>query len=316
MTGCQTRRSSLGCASIRSVLALVHSITSLQTYNEDPIIETTFLTVFFALGAAAAWGTGDFTGGVVSRRIGTFHTMLIPYAVSFVILVSTAVIRGEPFSNRSDLIWGAIAGILVMAGYGFLLRGFASGRMGIVAPVSGVLATAIPVLFAIFTEGLPRGLQLLGFGLALISIWMLSRPEKFGSRPDGLGMALLAGLGFGGFFTALAQVSANAVFWPLAVGRLTACLLMITFAVSTRRSIVPLAPPLALLGVLGLLDVGGNLFFLLAVQTGRLDVAAVLASLYPAVTAVLAWLLAKEQMTRLQAVGAAVAVLAIALITV
>jgi len=242
--------------------------------------------------------------------------MLSPYFVSFIILVSTAVLRGEQFSRPVDLMWGALAGILVMAGYGFLLRGFASGRMGIVAPVSGVLATAIPVIFAAFTEGLPRGLQLLGFVLALVSIWMLSRPEKFGSRPEGLGMALLAGLGFGGFFTVLDQVSERAIFWPLAAGRLTACVLMVAFAASTRRSLIPQDPPLALLGLLGLLDVGGNLFFLLAVQTGRLDVAAVLASLYPAITAILAWVITKEHIARLQIIGAVLAVLAIALITI
>ncbi len=165
--------------------------------------------------------------------------MLIPYGVSFIILVSAAMIRREPFSQPADLMWGALAGILVMAGYGFLLRGFAIGRMGIVAPVSGVLATAIPVIFAAFTEGLPRGLQLLGFGLAIVSIWMHSRPEKSGGRPAGLGMAILAGVGFGGFFIALDQVGARAVFWPLAAGRLTACVLLVAYAFSTRRSLIP-----------------------------------------------------------------------------
>ena len=275
-----------------------------------------FVTAVFALCAAAAWGSGDFTGGIVARRIGIFHSMLIPYFLSFIILVSTALLRREPFSGPADLMWGALAGVLVMAGYGFLLNGFAHGRMGIVAPVSGVLATAIPVIFSAFTEGLPRGLKLMGFGLALVSIWMLSRPEKFGSRPEGLGLALLAGAGFGGFFTALDQVGENAVFWPLAAGRLTAFVLMVAFALSTRQSLIPRVPPLGLLALLGLLDVGGNLFFLLAVQTGRLDVAAVLASLYPAVTAILAWVITKEHMARLQVIGAAVAVLAIALITI
>ena len=85
--------------------------------------------------------------------------MLIPYVISFVILMSTAMIRGEQFPQPADLMWGALAGVLVMAGYGFLLNGFASGRMGIVAPVSGVLATAIPVIFSAFSEGLPRGLR-------------------------------------------------------------------------------------------------------------------------------------------------------------
>jgi drug/metabolite transporter (DMT)-like permease len=242
--------------------------------------------------------------------------MLIPYIISFVILASTAVLRHEPFSGPTDLMWGALAGLLVMAGSVFLLQGFANGRMGIVASVSGVLAAAIPVIFAAFTEGLPRGLQSLGFGLGLASIWMLSRPERFGGRPTGLGMALLAGAGFGGFFTALDQVGESAVFWPLAAGRLTAFVLMVVFAFSTRRLLIPHAPPLILLGLLGLLDVGGNLFFLLAVQTVRLDVAAVLTSLYPAVTVILAWLITKEHLTRLQVIGAAVAVAAIALITI
>lgn len=128
-------------------------------------------------------------------------------------------------------------------------------------------------------------------------------------------MAILAGVGFGGFFTALDQVGESAVFWPLAAGRLTACVIMVAFAFSVRRPLIPQVPPFALLGLLGLLDVGGNLLFLLAVQTGRLDVAAVLASLYPAITTILAWLITKERMTRLQVIGAVVAVMAIALIT-
>jgi drug/metabolite transporter (DMT)-like permease len=202
-----------------------------------------------------------------------------------------------------------------MVGLGFLLRGFAAGRMGIVAPVSGVLATAIPVIFAALTEGLPRELQLVGFGLALVSIWLLSRPERLNGRPAGLGMALLAGLGFGGFFTALGQVGESAVFWPLVAGRLAACTLMVAFALSTRRPVVPQGAPLRLLVLAGLLDIAGNLFFLLAVQSGRLDVVSVLGSLYPAVTAILARLITREHMARLQAIGVAVAVLAIGLIT-
>jgi drug/metabolite transporter (DMT)-like permease len=203
-----------------------------------------------------------------------------------------------------------------MVGLGFLMRGFVTGRMGIVAPVSAVLAAAIPVIFTAVTEGLPQQLQLLGFGLALISIWMLSRPERFGSRPAGLGMALLAGLGFSGFFIALDQVSQSAVFWPLVAGRLAACTVMAVIALSTRRSLIPSPFPLGLLVLAGILDVAGNLFFLLAMQLGRMDVTAVLGSLYPAVTAILAWLLTKEHMARPQMLGVAIAVLAIVMITI
>jgi drug/metabolite transporter (DMT)-like permease len=209
-----------------------------------------------------------------------------------------------------------LAGLFGMAGFAFLLRGFATGRMGIVAPVSAVLATALPVIFAMFSEDLPRQLQLVGFGLALVSIWLLCRPEKLVGRPAGLGMAVLAGLGFGSFFIALDQIGENAIFWPLAVGRLAACASVLAYALFMRRLFIPEISQLGLLILLGFLDVGGNLFFLLAVQTGRLDVAAVLASLYPAVTAILARLIAREHMTRLQVFGLGVAILAIVLITI
>jgi drug/metabolite transporter (DMT)-like permease len=155
----------------------------------------------------------------------------------------------------------------------------------------------------------------MGFGLALISIWFLSRPEKLGGNPAGLGMALLAGLGFGGFFTALDQISEDAIFWPIAAGRLAACAAMVLFTLGTSGALLPKSAPFGPLILLGVLDVGGNLFFLLAVQTGRLDVAAVLASLYPGVTALLAWWIAKEHMAALQVFGLALAILSIVLIT-
>ncbi|MGD8750975.1 MAG: DMT family transporter [Anaerolineales bacterium] len=278
-------------------------------------MDISFLAAIFALSAAIAWGSGDFIGGLAARRVGPFRTVLISYTVGLLALVITALARSEQFPPPADLVWGALAGLLGMVGLGFLLRGFTTGRMGIVAPVSAMLAAAIPVVFAAFAEGLPRELQLLGFGLALISIWLLSRPEPLGGRPAGLGEALLAGLGFGGFFIALGQIGESTVFWPLVAGRLTGCGLMAAFAITTRRPVIPPQLPLGLLVLAGTLDVGGSLFFLLAVQSGRLDVAAVLGSLYPAVTAILAWLITREHMTGLQVIGVAVAVLAIVLIT-
>jgi drug/metabolite transporter (DMT)-like permease len=273
------------------------------------------LTAAFALTAATAWGSGDFTAGLATRRVGPFHTVLISYAVGLVTLTIVALARLERLPPLPDLMWGALGGLSGVIGLGFLLRGFATGRMGIVAPVSAMLATIIPVVFAAFTEGLPRSIQLLGFGLALVSVWMLSRPDRLGGRPAGLGAGLLAGIGFAGFFIALDQVGAGAVFWPLVAGRLVTCVLLVTLALFTRRPLLPPLSPLRLLALAGILDVGGNLFFLLATQTGRLDVAAVLVSLYPAVTALLARLIAREHLARLQVIGVAVAVVAIVFIT-
>jgi len=278
-------------------------------------INAAVIAAVFALSAAIAWGSGDFTGGLVARRIGAFHAVLISYTVGLFALTAVALARSERLPPASDLMWGALAGLFGMLGLACLMRGFAIGRMGIVSPVSAVLATAIPVIFTAFKQGLPREMQLVGFGLALVSIWLLSRPERLGGRPAGLAMALLAGLGFGGFFTAIGQVGASAVFWPLVAGRLAACVLMVIFALFTRRPLLPPQFSLKLPALSGILDVSGNLLFLLAIQSGRLDVTAVLGSLYPALTAMLAWLISREPMARVQMIGLAVAILAIALIT-
>jgi drug/metabolite transporter (DMT)-like permease len=278
-------------------------------------MESTLLAALAALAAAATWGSGDFTGGMAARRAGPFHAVLISYSVGLLALVVTALARREALPPSADLIWGAVAGLAGTVGLGFLFRGFATGRIGIVSPVSAVLATAIPVSVSALTEGLPRQLQLVGFGVALAGIWLLSRPVPFGGRPAGLGMALLSGMGFGCFFTALGQVSDASFVWPLVAGRLVSCTLMAAFALTTRRPLVPPGAPLGLLTLAGVLDVGGNLFFLVAIQSGRLDVTSVLASLYPAFTTLLARAIAGEHMARLQAAGVAATVLAIMLIT-
>jgi uncharacterized membrane protein len=278
-------------------------------------LSTPFLAAALALTAASCWGAGDFTGGLATRRSDAFRTVLIAYSVGMVVLIIVALARAEAIPSIADLGWGALAGLSGMVGVGFLFRGFATGRMGIVAPVSAVLTSAIPVIFNGLTEGLPDSLQLAGFGVALVGVWLLSRPEPLGGRPAGLGMAVMAGLGFAGFFITLSQVGENAVFWPLVAGRVVPLAVMGAFALVTRRPLLLNQSPLRLLALSGTLDVAGNLFFLLAVQNGRLDITAVLGSLYPAVTAVLARLTIKEHLTRLQMLGLVAAVLAIVLIT-
>jgi uncharacterized membrane protein len=278
-------------------------------------LNTPYLAALCALTAATCWGSADFSGGLATRRSDAYRSVLISYSVGLIALTIIALARGEAFTNAADLGWGAVAGLSGMLGLVFLFRGFAAGRMGIVAPVSAVLATAIPVIFNALTEGLPDNLILAGFGVAIAGIWLLSRPEELGMRPVGLGMAIVAGLGFGGFFIALDQIGSTAVFWPLVAGRVASCLVLIVFILATRQPLQLRQTPFKLLTLAGLLDAAGNLFFLLAVQNGRLDIAAVLASLYPAVTAILARLTIKERMTRLQMIGVSAAMLAIVLIT-
>ncbi len=269
----------------------------------------------FALTAATCWGAGDFSGGLASRRSDPFRSVLFIYSIGLVALLVVAVASSDPVPPLADFAWGALAGLFGLVGILLLFQGFAAGRMGIVAPVSGVLATALPVAFNAVTQGLPGSLQLVGFVVALVGIWLLSRPERLGGRPAGLGLAVLAGLCFGSFFITLDQVSHASMFWPLIAGRAASCAAMLIFAWFARRPLPVHDLPWGLFSLAGILDVAGNVFFLLAIQNGRLDVAAVLGSLYPAFTAILARLTIKETVTRLQIVGVTAAMLAIVLIT-
>jgi drug/metabolite transporter (DMT)-like permease len=278
-------------------------------------VNASLLAILLALTAATVWGTGDFTGGLASRRVDAFRSVLIAFSVGLVAFTIVALARAEPLPPPADLAWGALAGLGGVLGILFLYRGFATGRMGIVAPVSAALTAAIPVVFNALTEGLPGNLQLAGFGFGLAGVWLLSRPEGSGGRPEGLGLAVLAGVGFAGFFIALGQVGESAVFWPLVAGRVAACAGLAAYMLAARRPMSPRGAPLGLLVPAGALDATGNLFFLLAIQLGRLDVTAVLGSLYPAVTVLLAWLVLRERMTRLQVAGVGAAVAAIMLIT-
>jgi drug/metabolite transporter (DMT)-like permease len=278
-------------------------------------LNTPLFAATLALTAALCWGAGDFSGGLATRRTDPFRSVLIIYSIGLAALLLVVLARREALPPFADFAWGAVAGLFGLVGILLLFRAFATGRMGIVAPVSGVLATALPVVFNAITQGLPTYLQLAGFVVALAGIWLISRPERFGSRPAGLGLAILAGLCFGGFFITLDQVSEASTFWPLVAGRAASVAALLAFFAFRRRPIPLKQLPWSLFGLAGILDVGGNLFFLLAIQNGRLDVAAVLGSLYPAVTAMLARFTLKESITRLQVIGVSAAMLAIVLIT-
>jgi drug/metabolite transporter (DMT)-like permease len=230
------------------------------------------------------------------------------------LLVGMAVARREPLSAPDDLIWAAAAGLAGATGLTAQYRALAVGRMGIVAPVAAVLGATVPVIFGAVAEGLPNAFKLAGFGLAILGVWLISRARTGSGRADGLGLAVIAGLGFGLFFILIDQVSEDAVFWPLIAARVASLVAMLTVALCSRRMGLPTRNALPVVLLAGTLDVGGNTFFLLASQSGRLDVASVLSSLYPAVTVILARAILKEHVTRVQGVGIAAALVAIPLI--
>jgi drug/metabolite transporter (DMT)-like permease len=243
-----------------------------------------------------------------------FGVVLISQLVGMALAAVLAVIRGEGVPAPSDIALSLVAGSLGGVGISALYRGLAEGRMGIVAPVTGILAAVLPVIAGIVFEGWPSGLVLVGIALALVAVVLVSRvPDESGGR-QGLGLALLAGTTIGLFGVLVSRITDGHVFAPLVIIRAAEAVLIVGIIVVTRdawrprRSLVP-----ALAGV-GLLDMTGNAAYILAIQTGALAVASVVSSLYPITTVVLAAVVLKERVTRSHALGIVLAGIAIALI--
>ena len=273
------------------------------------------VTVIFGLAASLCWGSGDFSGGLASRRAYVGSVVLADYIVGFVLLVTLALIWKEPFPAPVDVLWGGLAGLAGVLGLLAFYSALSQGKMGIAAPVSAVLTAALPVLFGMFTAGLPTLLQLGGFGLALLAIGLIAGPQRAEGSPQGMGLAVLAGCGFGCFFILISRVQPASTFWSLAVARFFSMGVLLLLVRLQRKPLLPgmtIAPLVVLAGVL---DAFGNAFFVLAAHSGRLDVAAILSSLYPAATVGLSVLVLRERVMRIQALGILLVLLAIPLIS-
>lgn len=275
--------------------------------------------VLLALAAAAAYGLSDFVGGVTSKRASPWSVALVAQLVGGVAVLALAtVVRGEP--TTADLGWALVAGVANGIGTGFLYRGLSSGRMGVVAPVSGVGAAVVPVAVGVLTGERPSAAVWIGILVALPGIWLVARepaPEDVsGATPSTSGAldGVLAGLGFGALFAALAQIPEEAGFLPLALNQLVAGVVVVAMAMVLRARWLPREPAAAVGAVSGVLGATATGCFLLATQSGYLTVTSILASLYPAITVVLAATVLRERVHRGQAIGLVLCGAAVALV--
>ena len=278
------------------------------------LISSEIAAVGLSLAAAASWGAADFAGGIASKRANVFGVVALTYGTGLVVLASLALATREPFPSWQVMGWGALAGLTGAVGLATLYRALAVGKMGITAPVCAVIGAALPIGVGVLSQGLPQALQISGFLLALVALWFLAKPEGSQGSPKGLGLAIIAGVATGLFLVIIKQVGNAALFWPIAASRVSSTAAMLIFVTVTRRRWAPGRGVVPLIMLAGTLDAFGNVFFLAAAQRGRLDIAAVLSSLYPAFTIGLAALLLKERMTRLQTAGMVAAIVAIPLI--
>ena len=274
------------------------------------------MAVTFGLCSAAAWGAGDFCGGLATRRISVLLVVLWSQLIGAAALVTLALAFGEAVPQLRSLVWGAMAGVVGVIGLAALYRGLAVGRMGIVAPLSALTAAVIPVVIGAIQEGLPTAVQLGGFSMAVLAIWILSYTRGEGKpQMQEWAHALIAGVGFGLFFVFIDRASDQAVLWPLVAARSASIACMLCLVLLRGEFNIPSRNHLTLLILVGLFDAAGNAFFALASRIGRLDISAVLASLYPAATVLLAWVLLRERLLPKQWAGVALATAALVMIS-
>ncbi|MCI0478495.1 MAG: DMT family transporter [Anaerolineales bacterium] len=272
-----------------------------------------FAAIVFGLTSALVWGTGDFLGGLGSRRASVLSVLLIAESSGLILLLALAWLWHEPIPTPAQMGWGVAAGIAGTLGLGALYVGLASSRASIVAPVSAVVGALLPAVYSILTIGLPDTTQQIGFALAIGAIILVSYSNQGVGELRALGMAILAGLGFGLYFIFIHQSGQDSTFFPLVFARGISIPFLLVL-VLWRKAVMPPRSVLPIVIASGLFDVGGNVFFVLSSQVGRLDVATILASLYPATTVILSRIVLHEHITRLQASGVFLALAAIVLI--
>jgi drug/metabolite transporter (DMT)-like permease len=277
------------------------------------------MAVVLALLGAFTYGAGDFLGGLATKRIRESVGVVAVSSIVGVALIIVALTFTSGDATAADMAWGAGAGVAGGLGVMIFYRALAAGVMSIVAPVTAVTSTAIPVAAGLALGERPSALALAGVALAIVAVALLSR-ETPGAREQGaplrvvLPSALLAGVGFGGFFVLIDQTGDDAGLWPLVASRSTTLVLVTLIALATHRSLgIPRGARAATVGT-GVLDMAANTFFLLATREGLLALVSVIVSLYPASTIALAQIVLGERLERHQVVGVVAAGVAVTMI--
>jgi drug/metabolite transporter (DMT)-like permease len=274
--------------------------------------------VVLGILSAISWGLGDFGGGLTSRRAPVAGVLLFSQLGGAALSFAAARLLGEGVPGAADLAWALVSSLFGSVGLACLYIGLARGRMGVVAPVTGVLVAAIPAVAGIAFQSLPSTGVLVGIGLAIASVVVVSRVgDSADGRPSGWEWGLAAGLTLGAVTLTLSRMTPGLVFGPLTVMRLGEALLIAAAVVVWRpragwrvpRSLWP-----AVIAV-GACDSLGTAFYIAATQAGPLAIAGVLSALYPVTTVILAVTVLREQVARWHLLGIAMSGTAIVLIT-
>jgi drug/metabolite transporter (DMT)-like permease len=277
------------------------------------------LPVLYGLASALTWGAADFGGGIASRRSTPYAVVVWGDMVGMSAVAVLAIALGDPLPSLLSVGFTVLASFCGAIGIIILYRALADGKMSIAAPVSALMAAVIPVAVGVVTDGWPKLLTMGGVLLALLSIWLVARTEHEGRMRihwADVRLPLFAGVLFGLFFIFMHDATKESVLWPAVGLRISSAILLATIALFTRNSLSVVRDHWWLVVFIGIFDVAGNVFYILSAQSGRMDIAAVIGSLYPGMTVALAWLVLKEKISVSQLAGIALALTAIVMISV
>ncbi len=278
-----------------------------------------FGSAWIGLAAGFIWGAGDFSGGLATKSSKVLSVTVVSNAIGVLLSIAYAVFTGAPAANRGDILLSVAAGTFGLAGILAFYRALAQERMGLAAPVSALVANIISVAYSSVFEGRPNPWQWVGFFLASLGVWFIGQSTQQTSGTTrtwskGIWLAIFSGFGFAGFFIFFGQLSSSSTAWPLVALRCTSFALVVLLLLLTKEKI-ELRPASRLPAFFaGLFDTLGNALFAVAAQLARLDVAAILSSLYPASTVLLARIILNERLTRQQWFGVSLCLLALPLI--
>ncbi len=297
-------------------------------------------TVILGLGSALVWGTGDFFGGLASKRNNVIKVVLVSQFIGGCFLLAFALLFREQFVTGWPLVFGAVAGMSGALALLAFYTGLSGGQMAVFAPLTAVITSIIPIIVSGITEGRPGNLQIVGFVVAVIAVWFLSSSGDSSGENSGenssentdhtedisriqsqqvsknnslntIVLALISGIGFSTFFILIDRASEEAIFWPLVAARVASVLLFLTITRVRTGNFSLSVVGFGIIFIVGLFNAGGNALYALAATTGRLDIVSVLGSLFPISTIFLAWIVLKEKLIPIQWIGVVLAIIAL-----
>ena len=275
-------------------------------------------SVGLGLIAATTWGGSDFVGGIGARRSPALLIVVSGHLITLIFLLAVCSFGHLPFPHRIEFLEGAIGGLEGSLALVAFYRALAMGAMGLTAALTGLLTALVPVLYGLWKEGLPAPLALAGLLLGCIAIWLIAHAPGHATPPAALWLGAISGAGFGLQLVLLKLAANGGVLWALTSARMggVAAMTAILLFAWPRLAGKPIISGFWWIGILaGSLDTIGNLGYTLAAHNGRLDIAAMVSSLYPGCTILLAAIILRERASRRQTLGMAIALASVLLLS-